>query len=47
MRLFNLSHPDQVDDLPWEFTQWALAFAATEAEAQAEAEQEAADRVEG
>ena len=44
MRLFHLSHPDEVEELPAWFAQMSLAWDATEREARAEAEKEAADR---
>lgn len=44
MRLFHLTHPDQVEELPAWFAEMALAWDATEKEARAELEKEAADK---
>lgn len=36
MKMFNLTHPDQVDALPAEFVAWAFEFERVETEARAE-----------
>lgn len=41
MRTLHMTHPDQVDDLPMEFSGWVLAFAAAEREVEAEAQKRA------
>lgn len=47
MKLFNLQHPDQADELPSGFAAWALAWDATEKQAQQEREQMEADKANG
>jgi hypothetical protein len=44
MRLFNIPHPDGVDELPAGFASWALAWDATEKQAKAEREQAEAEK---
>lgn len=47
MRMFGLTHPDQVDELPADFVLWALEFDRVESEARAEVQAEAAARSTG
>jgi hypothetical protein len=41
MRMFGMTHPDQVDELPADFVLWALEFDRVEGEARAEVQAEA------
>lgn len=43
MRLFHMTHPDQVDDLPMGFADWALQFHRVEEEVRKEVEKRAMD----